>query len=249
MKDFSAFLDRRRYKNWAHKTFWKFLSQDLFCQFFPEHRAPHSWSAPWIPCRGCWKSAAAAVHDLTLVKADGKCQFVVDTSKERTSRNWFLPLFPCATPGRTTSGPMLPGSPKAARPPGRALFSPAPPLMTFPSIHQNRFLDLWPWGSGNRTELRALAYPLDNSITFELCQKANSHCYALLFCCAYPSKEFQSQFLLHAPALPLKKQHPYSYVLTHICLSILHFEAWKLHERDILWWSQLLFLSYEDGSS
>ena len=35
MKDFSAFPDVRRYKNWVHKIdSWKILSEDLFCQFF-----------------------------------------------------------------------------------------------------------------------------------------------------------------------------------------------------------------------
>ena len=34
MKNFSAFLDMRRWKNWAHKIIsWKYLSEDLFCQF------------------------------------------------------------------------------------------------------------------------------------------------------------------------------------------------------------------------
>ena len=80
VNDFSAFLDTRRCKNWAHKIFWKYLSEDLFCQFFPEHRMmPHSWSQPWTPFRGCWKSAAAAAHDLILVEVDSKCQFVVGT--------------------------------------------------------------------------------------------------------------------------------------------------------------------------
>ena len=47
IKDFSAFLDMRRYKNWAHKiSSWKYLSEDLFCQFFPEHRVPHFCSPP-----------------------------------------------------------------------------------------------------------------------------------------------------------------------------------------------------------
>ena len=45
MKDFSVFLDTRRY--WAHKIgSWKYLSESLFCQFFPEHRGPHFCSPP-----------------------------------------------------------------------------------------------------------------------------------------------------------------------------------------------------------
>ena len=53
------------------------LSEDLFCQFFPEHRVPHFSSPPWTPLRGCWKSAAEAAHDLLLVEVDGKCQWWV----------------------------------------------------------------------------------------------------------------------------------------------------------------------------
>ena len=41
MKDFSAFLDMQRYKNWAHKTnSWKYLSEDLFCQSPPHPTHP-----------------------------------------------------------------------------------------------------------------------------------------------------------------------------------------------------------------
>ena len=46
--------------------------EDLFCQFFSEHRVPHFCSPPWTSFRGCWKSAATAAHALILVKADGK---------------------------------------------------------------------------------------------------------------------------------------------------------------------------------
>ena len=101
----------RRCKIWAHKIFsWKYLSEDLFCQFFLEHRVPHSWPPPRIPFRGCWKSAATAAHDLILVEVDGKCQWQVltcswhhlwnfpkEVSLSRaellgcfTSMNWFL---------------------------------------------------------------------------------------------------------------------------------------------------------------
>ena len=35
MKDFIAFLDVRRCKNWARKiSSWKYLFEDLFCQIF-----------------------------------------------------------------------------------------------------------------------------------------------------------------------------------------------------------------------
>ena len=83
MKDFSAFLYMRQCKNWAHKILsWK----DLFCHFFPEQRGPHSCSPPRTPFRGCWKSAAAAAHDLSLVEVDGKCQFVVDRGRKAALR-------------------------------------------------------------------------------------------------------------------------------------------------------------------
>ena len=69
MKDCSAFLVMRKYENWAHKIgSWKYLSEALFCQFFPEHRMPHFYSPPWTPFNGCWKSAAAAAHDFIFAK-------------------------------------------------------------------------------------------------------------------------------------------------------------------------------------
>ena len=46
---------------------------------FPEHRVPHFCSPPWIPCRGWWKSSAAAAHYLTLPEVHGRCQFVAGT--------------------------------------------------------------------------------------------------------------------------------------------------------------------------
>ena len=68
----------RRYKYWAHKiSSWKYLSEDLPCQFFAQHRVPPFRSPPWTPCRGCWRSAAAAGHELILVEAEGKCPWWV----------------------------------------------------------------------------------------------------------------------------------------------------------------------------
>jgi len=84
MKDFSAFLDIRRHKNWAHKiSSWKYLT--IWRPVLPvstsppqhQHRGPHSCSPPWAPFRGCWKSAAAAAPDLILVEVDGKCPWQV----------------------------------------------------------------------------------------------------------------------------------------------------------------------------
>ena len=62
----------------------KCLSEDPCCKFFSEHRVPHFCSPPWIPLRGCWKSAAAAAHDLIRIEVDGKWQFVYDTPKGTT---------------------------------------------------------------------------------------------------------------------------------------------------------------------
>ena len=56
--------------NWLLKIF--NCLEDLFCQFFSEHRVPHFCSPPWSSFRGCWKSAATAAHALILVEVDGK---------------------------------------------------------------------------------------------------------------------------------------------------------------------------------
>ena len=73
MKTVGTFLDMRRYSYWAHKIgSWKYLSEDLFCQFFPEYRMPHFCSPPRTPFRGCWKWAVAATHDLIVVAVSGK---------------------------------------------------------------------------------------------------------------------------------------------------------------------------------
>ena len=80
MKDFSAFLDIRRYKNEAHKIIsWKcWILWRPVLPVFPEHTVPHFCSSPRSPFRGCLKSANAAAHDLILVEIDGKCWFVAD---------------------------------------------------------------------------------------------------------------------------------------------------------------------------
>ena len=82
MKEFSAFIDLRRCKNWAHKiSSGKYLTlQRPVLLAFPKHRVPGSWSLPWTPFRGWWRSATAAAPDLILVEVDGKCQFVLDSS-------------------------------------------------------------------------------------------------------------------------------------------------------------------------
>ena len=56
------------------------LCEGLFCQFFQEHRVPHSWSLPGTPFRICWRSTTAMASDLILVEADGKCQVLVGST-------------------------------------------------------------------------------------------------------------------------------------------------------------------------
>ena len=77
MKDSSASLDMRRYKNWAHKiSSWEYLSADLSCQFFPWAQGASFLLPTLNSFMGCWRSAAAAAHDLILAEVDGKypCQ-------------------------------------------------------------------------------------------------------------------------------------------------------------------------------
>ena len=114
--DFSVFLDMSIHKNWVHKiSSWKYLSEVLFSQFFPEHRMPHFGSLPWTPFKECWKSTAVSVCDLIFTEVYGKYQFVVDMlslssslkdfSFHCHSRTWMclamvadLELQPCASP-------------------------------------------------------------------------------------------------------------------------------------------------------
>ena len=81
LKDFNAFLDRRRYKNWAHKissseylTIWR-----LGLPVFLWAQSTSFLLSTLNSFRRCWRSAGAATHDLVLEEVDGKCQFVVDT--------------------------------------------------------------------------------------------------------------------------------------------------------------------------
>ena len=69
----------RRCKNWAQKIFsCKYLTiWRPVLPVFPRAQVPHSWSPPWTPFRGCWKSAVATACDLILVEAEGKWQFFV----------------------------------------------------------------------------------------------------------------------------------------------------------------------------
>ena len=87
MKDLSAFLDMKRYKNWAHKiSSWKYLIiwRPVYHQFFPEHRVPRFCSlsellsgrcsksataeATWYnPCRGRWQLPVASASSWLTV--------------------------------------------------------------------------------------------------------------------------------------------------------------------------------------
>ena len=71
MKDFSAFLDMRRYKNWAHKI------------------GSLKYLTIWIPVlaltpntssfQGVLRVSSWTAHELILVEVDGKCRFIADT--------------------------------------------------------------------------------------------------------------------------------------------------------------------------
>ena len=55
-------------------SYWDYLSEDLFFKSFlplPTESA-HFCSLPWTLFSGCWRSAAAAAHDLILVEVGGK---------------------------------------------------------------------------------------------------------------------------------------------------------------------------------
>ena len=77
MKDFSACLDIRKCKNWAHKNFsWRYRSDDLFCLFpslYPEFLSggvedPQSPNSLWInPHKGRWPVPIYSWHKGELV--------------------------------------------------------------------------------------------------------------------------------------------------------------------------------------
>ena len=59
MKIFSAFLDMRKYKNWAYKiSFWKYLT--VWRPVLPLHRVPHLCSPPWTIFRGVLKASSCS---------------------------------------------------------------------------------------------------------------------------------------------------------------------------------------------
>lgn len=77
MKDFSTFINTRRCKNWIHKIIsWKYLSEDLLCKFFSEHKCNSFLISSMNSLQGVLKVSSCEAYNFILVKADGKCQFV-----------------------------------------------------------------------------------------------------------------------------------------------------------------------------
>ena len=72
-KDFSVFLDTRRYKNWAYIISRKYLSDNLCYNLsqITEHLTLDL--QPEFLTGGCWEWTAAAAHDAVNAEADGKC--------------------------------------------------------------------------------------------------------------------------------------------------------------------------------
>ena len=61
--------------SWNYLTIWRPV-----LPVFPRAHSASFLLSTLNSFQGCWKSAAAAAHDLILVEVDGKCQFVVDTT-------------------------------------------------------------------------------------------------------------------------------------------------------------------------
>ena len=89
MKDFSAFLRIRRYKNGAHKiSSWKYLA--IWRPVLPV--SPWAQSASFLlsslnSLQGLLKVSSCSSTWLNPMEIDGKCQFVVDTTS-----NHIIPL-------------------------------------------------------------------------------------------------------------------------------------------------------------
>ena len=116
MKDFSAFLDKRRCKNWAHKI-WKRLSEALFCQVSQstELLAP----GLTLGSRASCGSAAAAAHGSVPAEAGGSA--------------WLRPQVPCVraryAEGTRGAAPVLPRAPDTGQlAPGAPLDASGVPL-------------------------------------------------------------------------------------------------------------------------
>ena len=93
---FSAFLDMRRYKGWIHKIgSWRYLTVwrtalpvSPSTQCFISEKFRDECPLFWTPFRRCWKSE----HDLILIEADGKCQYVAVTRRLFFPSSGFLSL-------------------------------------------------------------------------------------------------------------------------------------------------------------
>ena len=56
------------------------LSKDMFWQFFQRTQCLISALHLELLSRGCWKLAAAIVHDVIFLEVNSKCQFAIDNS-------------------------------------------------------------------------------------------------------------------------------------------------------------------------
>ena len=56
------------------------LSKDMFWQFFRRTQCLISALHLEFLSRGCWKLAAATVHDVIFLEVNSKCQFAIDDS-------------------------------------------------------------------------------------------------------------------------------------------------------------------------
>ena len=96
MKDISTFLDMSRYKNWAHKiSYWEYLTiWKSALPVFPWAQSTSFLLSTLNSFRECWKSEAAAAHDLTLVAVDGEQSWQVPICGWQYAWMWakLLPL-------------------------------------------------------------------------------------------------------------------------------------------------------------
>ena len=75
VKDFSAFLNMRRFRNWAQKIFsWQYLTLNIRSASFLRAQSVSLLISTLSSFRGCWGSADAGTQDVILVvEADGNC--------------------------------------------------------------------------------------------------------------------------------------------------------------------------------
>ena len=137
----SAFLDMRRYKNWAHKI----SSQEYLTIWRPVLPGfPWAQSASFLLStlnffRQCWRSAAAAARELILVEGDGKHPSVQLLSCVR-----LFATMDCSTSGLPVHHQLLEFTQthvhrvSDAIQPSHPLSSPSPPALN-PSQHQGLF--------------------------------------------------------------------------------------------------------------